>query len=130
MSILRVFILGIALVGLFSIVPFVTEAGQDKSAIYQMAEIMHRLKHYPSPLGKEVLNKIIQAPNTTENERTIATAMINLQHKAADSDIPKLKAIIENKNSAAHERELASIVMKLDHRPSKQDKAQLKAMMQ
>jgi hypothetical protein len=121
---------GIAVAGLFSTVIVIADTSQDKSAIYQMAEIMHRLKHYPSPLGKEVLNKITQAPNTTENERTIATAMMNLQHRATASDIPKLKAVINNKKSTVYERKLAEIVLTLDHRPSKEDKTQLKAMMQ
>jgi len=130
MSTLRIFVLGIVALGLLGSITVFAGGDHEKSATYQMAEIMHRLKHYPSPVGKEVLNKIIQAANTTENERTIATAMLNLQHKAASSDIPKLEAVIANKKSTGHERELATIVMGLDHRPTKQDKATLKAMMQ
>ncbi len=131
MSTLRIFVLGIVTLGLLSSVTTVFAGGDhEKSATYQMAEIMHRLKHYPSPAGKDVLNKIAQAANTTENERTIATAMMNLQHKVASGDVPKLEAVIANKQSTAHERELATIVLGLDHRPTGQDKAKLKAMMQ
>jgi len=128
--VLRVFILGIVALGLLSSVAVFAGGDHEKSATYQMAEIMHRLKHYPSPVGKDVLNKIVQAANTTENERTIATAMLNLQHKVASSDVPKLEAIIASKKSTAHERDLATIVLGLDHRPSKQDKTKLEAMMQ
>lgn len=130
MPILRVFSFGLILFSLLSGVTAVAGETHDKSAIYQMAEIMHRLKHYPSPMGKEALDKIRQAASTTENERTIATAMMNLHHKVADSDIPKLKVLIADKKSTTHERELASIVLNLNHRPTKEDKATLKAMMQ
>ncbi|MCF6336329.1 MAG: hypothetical protein L3J84_00045 [Gammaproteobacteria bacterium] len=130
MPVLRVFILGIVALGLLSSVAVFAGSDHEKSATYQIAEIMHRLKHYPSPAGKEVLKKITQAASTTENERTIATAMLNLQHKVVSSDIPKLEAVIADKKATAHERELAGIVLSLDHRPTQQDKAKLKAMMQ
>jgi len=130
MPIFRIFVLGIIALGLLSSVAVFAGDNHEKSATYQMAEIMHRLKHYPSPVGKEVLKKITQAAGTTENERIIATAMLNLQHKVASSDIPKLEAVIADKKATAHERELAGIVLGLDHRPSKQDKAKLEAMMQ
>ncbi len=127
---LRIFVLGIVALGLLGSVAVFAGSDHEKSATYQMAEIMHRLKHYPSPAGKEVLNKITQAAGTTENERTIATAMLNLQHKVVSSDIPKLEALIADKKATVHERELATVVLGLDHRPSKQDKAKLEMMMQ
>lgn len=130
MSMLRIFLLGMLALGLFNSANVIAGGDHEKSAMYQMAEIMHRLKHYPSPVGKEVLNKIKQAPNTTNNERTLATAMINLEHHVNAGDIPGLKAIIADKAATAHERELATIILNLDHRPTRQDKATLKAMMQ
>lgn len=129
MSILRIFLVGILALGLFSSVTVFAGGNHGKSVTHQMAEIMHRLKHYPSPVGKEVLKKITQTDSATDNERTIATAMMNLQHKAASADIPKLKAVIADKKSTSQERELATIIMNLDHRPTTQDKAQLKMMM-
>ena len=54
--------------------------GHGKSAIYQLAEIMHRLKHYPSPQGKRELQVIVQAKSTTSNERIIEKAMMNVEH--------------------------------------------------
>lgn len=129
MSTFRIFMLGIITLGLLSSVTVFAGGNHGKSVTHQMAEIMHRLKHYPSPVGKEALKKITQTANATDNERTIATAMVNLEHKAASSDIPKLKAVIADKKSTAQERELATIIMNLDHRPTSQDKAQLKMMM-
>lgn len=129
MSMFRFFLLGIITVGLFSSVNVFAGAGHDKAAISQIAEIMHRLKHYPSPAGKEQLNKIKQASGTTANERTIATAMINLEHSVSAGDVSKLKAVVGDKKATANERDIASIILSLDHRPSSQDKAKLKAMM-
>ncbi|HEC19941.1 MAG TPA: hypothetical protein ENI97_11435 [Gammaproteobacteria bacterium] len=127
MQYMRILVLGMVLFGLLGGTA-VYAAG--KSATYQMAEIMHRLKHYPSPVGKETLHRIAQSDSASKNERTIATAMINLEHRVAAGDIQKLKAIINDPNATPHERELASIVLNLDHRPTAADKAKLKAMMQ
>lgn len=124
------FMIAMTLLGLFGSVTAFADEVNTKSAIYQMAEIMHRLKHYPSPAGKEVLNKIVQSPTATKNERTLATAMINLEHTVDDSDVPKLKAIIGDASASDHEKQLANIILNLNHRPTKEDKAQLKAMMQ
>ena len=103
--------------------------GHGKSAIYQMAEIMHRLKHYPSPQGKRELQMIVQSKSTTSNERIIAKAIMNLEHQASPQDIPLLKKIVNDKAATLGEREIASIVMKLDHRPSSEDKSRLKKLM-
>lgn len=100
-----------------------------KTPIYQMAEIMHRLKHYPSPQGKRELQAIVAAQGVTDNERIIAKAMIDLEHQVAPEDIPMLKKVIDDKASTDDEREIASIVLSLDHRPSNQDKSRLKELM-
>jgi len=106
----------------------VTYAGHSSSAIYQMAEIMHRLKHYPSPAGKDALKKIIEHKNTKENERTIAMAMLNLEHHVMAADKPKLRKMIDA-SATQDERDLASIILNLDHRPTSADKTKLKAML-
>jgi hypothetical protein len=103
--------------------------GQNKTAIYQMAEIMHRLKHYPSPQGKKELQAIFDASTTTQNERVIAQAIINLEHHPIAQDIPLLQKVIDDKSSTEAERMLASIVLNLDHRPTRQDKDHLKELM-
>jgi hypothetical protein len=101
----------------------------EASSMHQMAEIMHRLKHYPSPAGKTVLEEIANNASASKHERTLAMAMLNLEHKAAAQDIPKLKAIVSDAGASADEKTLAGIISNLDHRPTKQNKQQLQAMM-
>jgi hypothetical protein len=103
--------------------------GSTKTVIYQMAEIMHRLKHFPSPQGKKELQAIIDASGTTANERIIAKAMMNLEHHPAPQDIPLLQKVLDDKASTNDEREIASIVLNLNHRPTPQDKNRLKGLM-
>ena len=64
--------------------------------MHQMAEIMIRLKHFPSPPEKETLRQIVDDKSVTENERNLAQAMINLQHQAMPADKEKLSKIINN----------------------------------
>ena len=99
------------------------------NAMQQMATIMHRLKHYPSPQGKETLKKIIDNESTSANERTLATAMVNLEHTVNPADKPKLQAIIDSADAAKDEKDLASIILNLNHRPTAEDKKRLQEMM-
>ncbi|NOX76430.1 MAG: hypothetical protein GXP17_07430 [Gammaproteobacteria bacterium] len=101
----------------------------EASPMQQMAEIMHRLKHYPSPLGKEVLQKIVASDSTSAHQRTLATAMMNLEHKVSPQDVSKLKALMADAPASADEKTLADIILNLNHRPTKQDKMRVKAMM-
>lgn len=102
-------------------------AGEKNANIVKMAEIMQRLKHFPSPAGKQSLQQIISSSVTSQNERILATAMLNLNHKVIDSDKPKLQSIIEG-SASANEKQLAQIIINLNHRPTKTDKEKLKAM--
>ena len=98
-------------------------ASNSKSdAMYKMAEIMLRLKHFPSPAGKETLQVIIDDKATSKNQRILATAMINLQHKAVGADVAKLKELMEDSTASQDERDLAKILYELDHRPTKENK--------
>ena len=108
----------------------VAQPRSKSDPIYQMAEIMHRLKHFPSPAGKETLQNIIENKSVSENQRILATAIFNLQHHAMDADKLKLKKIMEDKQTSADERDLASIIYNLDHRPTKEDKQRLQQMME
>ena len=108
--------------------PDASATGQ--TPVQQMAVIMHRLKHFPSPQGKETLQQIIDSPSTSEREKDLATAMLNLNHRALLDDKVKLKKIMEDKDASADERDLASIIYNLDHRPTKGDKKRLNEMMQ
>ena len=65
-----------------------------------------------------------------DNERVLATAMLNLQHHAMDEDKVKLKAIMADKGATADERDLAGIIYNLSHRPTDEDKDRLSKMME
>jgi len=95
----------------------------------QMAEIMHRLKHFPSPQGKETLKQIVADESTTANQRVLATAMLNLEHTVDPQDAPKLRALMADASASPDEKALAEIILNLDHRPTKQNKARVKMMM-
>jgi hypothetical protein len=105
-------------------------AAANQSAIQQMAVIMNRLKHFPSPQSKETLQQIMVNPNTTVREKELATAIFNLNHRALLDDKIKLKKIMENEKASSDERDLASIIYNLDHRPTKGDKKRLQEMIQ
>ncbi len=102
---------------------------QPSAAMQQMATIMHRLKHYPSPQGKQELQAIIDDQATNKNERVLASAMMHLQHVAMADDKAGLKRIMDDKRARADERDLAGIIYHLDHRPSSADKKMLEHMM-
>ncbi len=104
-------------------------ADRPTAAVQQMATIMHRLKHFPSPQGKQELQAIIDDRASSDNARILATAMMNLQHKAMADDKARLKGIMDDEGAPGHERELAAIIYHLDHRPSSADKQKLQAMM-
>lgn len=129
MNVLRHFMMSGLVVSLFFSSWCVADDGHDKAAINKMAEIMYRLKHFPSPQGKAELKMIINASNSSENERIIATAMLNMEHQVAPNDILLLKKISNNKAATEYERELAEILINFSHRPTKQDKNKLKEMM-
>jgi len=97
-------------------------------AMNKMVEIMLRLKHFPSPAGKETLQAIINNKATTANQRSLATAMVNLQHKAVGADVEHMKALMVNKTATEDERDLAKILYELDHRPTKENKQRLQKM--
>lgn len=105
-------------------------AESEQSAIQKMATIMHRLKHFPSPQGKETLKQIINDSSTSEREKIIATAMLNLNHRALTNDKVELRKIMDDSKAVKIERDLASILYNFDHRPTKADKERLKEMMQ
>jgi hypothetical protein len=102
----------------------------QKNAIQKMADIMYRLKHFPSPQSKQTLEQILSHPKTSEREKVLAGAMLRLNHRALVEDKIHLKKIMENDEASADERALASIIYNLDHRPTKGDKNRLQQMMQ
>lgn len=131
MNIIRFLIIGVLTTSIV-LCPWCVIAGEGhgKTAINQIAEIMYRLKHFPSPQGKSELRAIMDASNSTKNQRVIATALINMQHQVMPDDILLLKKLLKNSASSHQERELSEILLGFSHRPTKLDKDKLKAMMQ
>ena len=107
----------------------VSIAAEGASAVKEMAVIMHRLKHYPSPQGKETLQAIVNNKSTNKNEATLAKAMLNLEHKVISSDIAGLKSIVASNDASNDEKDFATILLNFSHRPSSEDKQRLKSMM-
>ena len=104
-------------------------AAEGISAMKEMAVIMHRLKHYPSPQGKETLQAVVDNKSTSMNERTLAKTMLNLEHKVISSDMAGLKSIAASNDASADEKDFANILLNFSHRPSGEDKQRLKSMM-
>ena len=127
MNICRVFFL--LMLSLFFISPAFADSpganGPPSDVILEIAKIMHRLKHFPSPGGKKTLQTLATEDSTTANERTLITAMLNLQHHVNAADKAGLTALVQNPKVTKYERSIATILLNLDHRPTKQDKAVL-----
>ena len=124
----RITILAALSLSLFLGAVNVSVAAEGASAIKEMAVIMHRLKHYPSPQGKETLQAIVDNKSTNKNERTLAKTMLNLEHKVISSDMAGLKSIATSKDASIDEKAFASILLNFSHRPSGEDKQRLKSM--
>ena len=119
------------IVGLVVVLLCYSEASlAENKAMYQMVEIMHRLKHFPSPAGKETLKAILNSKDASKGERIIAEAMLTLQHKAVEPYKTRLVDLMKDASSTKDEKILAKIVFDLDHRPSKSDKQKLKEILE
>jgi hypothetical protein len=105
-------------------------SAEKSAAMQQLATILHRLKHYPSPQGKAELKQILKNDSTGANEKTLASAILNLEHSAMVADIPKLKSVMADSKATPDEQTMAGIILNLDHRPSEEDKQKLSQMMQ
>ena len=105
----------------------ITQAMAADENIKKMAEIMLNLNHYPSDSEKQVLKQITLSGSNFE--KTVATAIINLQHQATAEDKEKLNNIVNNKSAPEDVRTLAAIVHDVNHHPSDADKEKLKKMM-
>lgn len=98
------------------------------TAVRGMAGIVMKLNHYPSDAEKAELKAIVANKESTEQERTIATAISNMDHKVAAGDADKLKQVMNDMSAPAEVRDLAGIVLKISHKPSKEDKRKLEML--
>ncbi len=95
------------------------------TAMQEMVGIMLGLQHYPSDSEKETLQKIANDSSVSENQRTIATALINMHHTVSDADKEKLENIANNNAAPEEERKVAGILANMHHHASAADKAEL-----
>lgn len=97
-------------------------------AVRGMAGIVMKLNHYPSDAEKAELKAIAADKESTDQERMIATAISNMEHKVTAGDAGKLKQVMNDMSASAEVRDLAGIVLKISHNPSKEDKRKLETM--
>jgi len=120
---------GMALALMLSIAisaPFSSQAMAESDSVKKMAQIVMQLNHHPSTQDKQVLSNIIEQGSAAE--RSIASALLNMQHKVGPTDKARLMQISKNKDLSDNTRELAMIVGKINHQASSADKQKLEAM--
>ncbi|MDX8392122.1 MAG: hypothetical protein R8K53_06090 [Mariprofundaceae bacterium] len=105
--------------------PTLSTAG---TAVAEMANIVIHLNHYPAAAEKQALAKIIAAAQTSAGEKTLAGALMRMQHKVGGEDAGKLRTLVADSKAAAGERTLAGILLGITHHPSGDDMQRLKAL--
>ncbi len=120
---------GITLAFMLSIAisaPFSSQALAESDSVQKMAKIVMHLNHHPGKQDKQVLNNIIEDGSAAE--RSIASALLNMEHKVSPTDKAKLVKISNNHDLPDNTRELAMIVSKINHKASATDKQKLQGM--
>ena len=97
-------------------------------AIQEMVGIMLDLHHYPSDSEKVTLQKIIDDGSSSQDERTIATALLHMHHSVTDADKAKLMGIANNDMAPAADRKVAEILAHMEHKASAADKQELEKL--
>ena len=97
-------------------------------AIQEMVGIMLDLHHYPSDSEKVTLQKIIDDGSSSQDERTIATALLHMHHSVTDADKAKLMGIANNDMAPAADRKVAEILAHMEHKASSADKKELEKL--
>ena len=98
-------------------------------AIGTLARITMSLNHYPSDADKEELNAIIESDETTDEEVTIALAILNMQYTVGAGDAQRLDQLVADDMVEESVKTLAGILLHLNHTPSDEDKALLSALL-
>ncbi len=105
---------------------FSSQALAESDSVKQMAKIVMHLNHHPGKQDKQVLKNIIEDGSAAE--RSIASALLNMEHKVSPTDKAKLMQISTNKDLSENTRELAMIISKINHKASATDKQKLLGM--
>ncbi|MEJ2554140.1 MAG: hypothetical protein P8164_15340 [Gammaproteobacteria bacterium] len=98
------------------------------TAMQEMVGIMLTLHHYPSDSDKVTLHKIINDSASTQDERTIAEALMRMHHTVTDDDKAKLLAISHNESAPAADRKVAEILANMHHKASAGARAELEKL--
>ncbi len=53
----------------------------ESAAVYTMADITMNLNHFPSDSDKEKLAAIVSSDDSSESEKVVAAAILNIEHK-------------------------------------------------
>ena len=106
--------------------PFSNQALAESDSVKQMAKIVMQLNHHPGKQDKPVLNNIIEQGSAAE--RSIASALINMNHKVSPSDKARLMEISNDSKQPNNTRELAMIVSTINHKASAADRQKLNGM--
>jgi len=69
----------VSIVLLLGSVASLVNAAESK-AVQTMAGILLHLQHYPTDAAKQSLKQIIEDKSATKDERTVAQALIDVQH--------------------------------------------------
>ena len=64
----------------------------------------------------------------TRQERAIATAIANLEHKVTAGDAETLRQVAGDMSAPAEVRDLAGIVLGINHKPGNEEKKRLEMM--
>lgn len=97
----------------------------DSETIRTMAKITMSLNHFPSDEDKAALKGILDSDDSSEEEASIAMALLNLQHTVTGADAERLQDIVDDQTFDAAVRQLAEIVLSINHSASDENKAAL-----
>ena len=100
----------------------------ESAATETIAEVLLDLNHFPTDEDKRELEDLIAADTTTEEERALATALMNVEHKVQAGDREALQSILDDPQGTPTAKELAQILLDLNHRPSEDGKRKLKLL--
>ena len=101
---------------------------QESTAVKTVAGILLTVNHFPSDTEKATLEKLAAASTTTESEKVLIEAFVNLQHSVPAADKEKLEAIVADQDASASVKSLATILGRFLHMASDADKAMLEQL--
>ncbi len=100
----------------------------ESEAVQTIAAILETFNGSPSDADKGALREIAGEKTSTADEKTLAKALLNVQHKVADGDKSKLEAIVKDGKALQSVKTLATIILNLNDTPSEADKEKLKEL--